>query len=162
MKKTGICAALAAGAFVIAGCDPYAYGPAAGGPNQAIGTIGGAVAGGLIGNQIGKGEGRAVATTIGVIAGGLIGNQIGANLDELDRRRAQEAEFRALEFGRSGSPVAWRNPDSGRYGEVVPAAPYQRGGQNCRDYTHTIYIDGQPEVARGTACRRPDGTWSTG
>lgn len=158
MNRFGVYAATAVCALVVAGCDPNTY-SVANSPKQTIGTIGGAVAGGLIGNQIGSGEGRAVATTIGVIAGGLVGNQIGANLDELDRRRAQDAEFRALEYGRSGSPVAWQNPDSGRYGEVVPAEPYQVAGQNCRDYTHTIYIDGQPQTARGTACRQPDGSW---
>jgi surface antigen len=30
---------------------------------------------------------------------------------------------------------------------------------NCRQFTHTIYIDGRPQTARGTACRNPDGTW---
>ena len=49
--------------------------------------------------------------------------------------------------------------DYGRYGEVVPMAPYRRGPQDCRDYTHTIYINGRPEVMRSTACRNPDGTW---
>jgi surface antigen len=42
----------------------------------------------------------------------------------------------------------------------VPAAPYRRGALDCRDYTHTIYIDGRPQTMRGTACRNPDGTWS--
>ena len=23
----------------------------------------------------------------------------------------------------------------------------------------TVYIDGKPEVARGTACKQPDGSW---
>jgi surface antigen len=56
--------------------------------------------------------------------------------------------------------VAWRNPDSGRYGSVVPGPAYNRRGTTCRDYTHTIYIDGSPQVARGAACRNPDGTWT--
>jgi surface antigen len=55
--------------------------------------------------------------------------------------------------------VAWRNPDSGRYGSVVPGPAYQSNGMNCRQFTHTIYIDGRPQTARGTACRNPDGTW---
>jgi surface antigen len=66
----------------------------------------------------------------------------------------------ALESGRSGAAVPWRNPDSGRYGSVVPGPAYQANGLQCRRYTHTIYIDGQPQVARGSACRNPDGTWT--
>ena len=48
----------------------------------------------------------------------------------------------------------------GRYGSVVPGPAYVRDGRNCRAYTHTIYIDGRPQTARGTACRNPDGTWT--
>jgi hypothetical protein len=44
-------------------------------PNYvAIGT--GAVVGGLLGNQVGSGNGRKLATVAGIIGGGMIGNQI--------------------------------------------------------------------------------------
>ena len=72
---------------------------------------------------------------------------------------APAAQVEALERGRSGEAVAWRNPDSGRYGSVVPGAAYQSNGQQCRPYTHTVYFEGRPEVARGTACRGRDGRW---
>ncbi|MGA8157561.1 MAG: RT0821/Lpp0805 family surface protein, partial [Rhodoplanes sp.] len=96
----------------------------------------------------------------GAAIGGLIGNRIGAALDDEDRRRAYEAQMAALETGPSGRPVTWRNPDSGRYGTVVPGPAYAQGGAQCRHFTHTIYIDGTPQAARGTACRNPDGTWT--
>jgi surface antigen len=81
-------------------------------------------------------------------------------MDDEDKRRAYAAQMQALETGPSGTPVAWRNPDSGRYGNIVPGPAYQQGGGQCRQYTHTIYIDGRPQVARGAACRNPDGTWT--
>jgi surface antigen len=56
--------------------------------------------------------------------------------------------------------VAWRNPDSGRYGNVVPGPAYQASGATCRQFTDTIYVDGTPQTERGTACRNPDGTWT--
>ncbi|WP_245431318.1 RT0821/Lpp0805 family surface protein, partial [Rhodoplanes roseus] len=96
----------------------------------------------------------------GAALGGLIGNRIGAAMDDEDRRRAYEAQMAALETGRSGAPVSWRNPDSGRYGTIVPGPAYDQGGHNCRQFTHTIYIDGTPQTARGTACRNPDGSWT--
>ncbi|PLX39629.1 MAG: hypothetical protein C0606_00575 [Hyphomicrobiales bacterium] len=129
------------------------------GPKQGIGTVAGAVAGGVIGHQFGGGTGKAVATAAGAVIGGLIGSEIGKALDDADRRAAYEAEMRALEFNRSGTPVNWRNPDSGNYGEVVPGPAYRINSRQCRDYTHTVYIAGRPEVVRGTACRTPDGTW---
>ena len=55
----------------------------------------------------------------------------------------------------------WRNPDDGRYGSVVPGPAYQANGAACRQYTHTIYIDGTPQTERGTARRNPDGTWTS-
>ena len=39
-----------------------------------VGTLGGAVAGGLVGAQFGKGNGRGVATAGGAVAGGALGN----------------------------------------------------------------------------------------
>jgi len=42
------------------------------------GALLGAVVGGALGNQFGKGDGRAVATVIGALAGGAVGNQIEA------------------------------------------------------------------------------------
>src|SRR6266508_3436816 len=108
------------------------------GPRENTGTLVGAVAGGLIGSQFGGGTGERIAAGLaGAAIGGLIGNRI--------------------EAGKSGVAVGWKNPDSGRYGSVVPGPAYQSNGLQCRPYTHTIYIDGRPEVARGNACRNPDG-----
>jgi surface antigen len=152
--KIAIVVALLAGN--LAGCS------ADSGPKEVGGTAVGAVAGGLIGNAIGGSAGNRLAgTVIGATVGGVLGNRIGASLDEEDRRRAYAAQMQALETGPSGAPVAWRNPDDGRYGNVVPGPAYQANGATCRQYTETIYIDGGPQVARGTACRNPDGTWST-
>ena len=123
------------------------------------GTVLGAVAGGVVGNQIGKGRGNVLATVGGALVGGLVGSEIGRGLDQRDKQLAQEAEFEAMERGQSGVARQWRNPDNGRYGEVVPSKPYRKGANDCRDFTHTVYIDGRPQQMRGTACRNPDGTW---
>jgi len=125
------------------------------------GTLVGAVAGGIVGNQFGGGRGRAVATVAGALIGGIVGNQVGQALDERDRELASRAELTALEDGESGRAVPWRNPDSGHYGEVVPQRSYERAERTCRDYEHRVWIDGRREVITGTACRRSDGTWTT-
>ncbi|HRY06522.1 MAG TPA: RT0821/Lpp0805 family surface protein [Hyphomicrobiaceae bacterium] len=137
----------------VAACGPE-------GPTRAdTGLAVGALAGGLIGNSVGKGTGRALATVAGAFVGGVVGHEIGKSLDERDRMLAREAEYDALEHGDSGVARTWRNPDNGRYGEVVPSRHYRRGTSDCRDYAHTVYIDGRPEVLRGTACRDRDGGW---
>jgi surface antigen len=144
----------------MAGCagDPYS----GRGPRENTGTMVGALTGAVIGSQFGGTTGSRIAAGVaGAAIGGLIGNRIGAALDDEDRERAYVAQMDALERGPSGAPVGWRNPDSGRYGNIVPGPAYDGpSGLKCRQYTHTIYIDGRPQTARGTACRNPDGTWN--
>ena len=119
----------------------------------------GAVAGGLVGSAVSRGNGRIAAVIAGAAIGGIVGSEIGRSLDRVDRQYAQRAELDALEKGRSGEQTEWRNPESGRHGVVVPSYPYLRGKKSCRDYTHKIYINGNQQALRGTACRNPDGTW---
>ncbi len=126
---------------------------------QDIGTVSGALVGGAIGSGFGNGDGQVLATAIGALAGGAIGNAIGADLDEQDRREALNAEYQALEYTPSGKAVLWRNPSTGHYGRVVPSQTYDVGEQNCRQYTHTVYIGGEANILRGTACKERDGTW---
>jgi surface antigen len=132
------------------------------GPKQVAGTLVGAGAGGSVGAAAATGGAAGngtMGTATAAAIGGLIGNRIGNAMDDEDKRRAYAAQIQALEGGPSGAPVAWRNPDSGRYGSVVPGPASDQNGLSCRQYTHTIYIDGKPQTARGTACRNSDGTW---
>jgi surface antigen len=151
--------AAAVAAVFLAGCSGT---PETGqGPKENTGTLMGAITGGLIGSQFGGGTAERVTAGIaGAAIGGLIGNRIGAAMDDEDKRRAYAAQVQALENGKSGASVAWKNPDSGRYGSIVPGPAYTNNGMQCRPYTHTIYIDGRPQVARGNACRNGDGTWT--
>jgi surface antigen len=100
------------------------------------------------------------AALLEAMAGGLVGGTIGQELDTRDKRSALEAEYRALEYAPSGQPITWRNQRAGHYGEVVAAQPYRVGSQDCRQYNHTVFVDGKPRSARGTACRNGDGSWT--
>jgi uncharacterized protein YcfJ len=67
--------------------QPVNQAAAAHGPNYVgIGT--GAVIGGLLGNQVGHGNGRKLATIAGMIGGGLVGNEV------QERQRQPEAPKR--------------------------------------------------------------------
>ena len=136
---------------LLAACGP--------GNKQGTGTIVGAVAGGAAGAAIGGPKNRIPGLAIGAVVGGIVGNEIGQSLDEEDRRIAAAAEYQALETGAAGAAVPWDNPQTQHRGQIVPGKPYQQGSQFCRPYTHTIYVGGEPQTARGTACRQPDGTW---
>lgn len=105
----------------------------------------------------GSSKPSASATFISALQGGIVG-RTGIELSDSDKQRALEAEYRALEGAGVGQPVVW----SGRNvsGKVIAAAPYQVGSQNCRQYTHTLTVEGKETVARGSACRNDNGSWS--
>lgn len=58
--------------------------------NDTSGTIVGALVGGALGNQIGKGDGRKAAT----VAGALIGGAVGRDLDRRNNPRRPVTEYR--------------------------------------------------------------------
>ena len=58
-------------------------------PHRVTGTAIGAVAGGLIGNQIGGGKGKDLATIGGAVAGGIAGHKI--------QRHRQQSRYRTVE-----------------------------------------------------------------
>ena len=103
-------------------------------------------------------SGKVATRIINAMDGGLIGGSIGGGLSDGDRRKALEAEYRALEYGQGGQAVGWKG--EGRSGEVVAAQPYRVGSQDCRQYSQTVFTTGTPLTARGTACRNADGSWT--
>ncbi len=138
----------AIGSLFLAGCGTA--------PDDGAITAPGANPGVVLGSQVGAGIGEA---PVGVVAGAVAGADIGRSLEESDRPIALQAEYEALEYGRAGEPVRWRNPDSDNRGEVVVGTTYEVNRLDCREYTHTVLIGGRTRVARGTACRQPDGVW---
>jgi surface antigen len=142
----------------VAACASDPYSPT---PKQDSGALTGALLGGVLGAAVGgRGAGdRLAGAVVGAVAGGLVGSAIGSSMDEEDRRMAHAAEMQALEYGAPGVAVGWRSQRTRHYGNVVPGPFYDSAGRRCRGYTHTIYINGRPESARGTACKDSDGRW---
>lgn len=100
------------------------------------------------------------ATIMKSMGGGLIGGSIGAGLSSDEKARALEAEYRALEYSQAGQKVAWKGDSASIYGEAAAAQAYRVGSQDCRQFTQTVYRNGQSRIARGTACRNADGSWT--
>jgi len=93
------------------------------------------------------------------VIGGISSDEIGKQMSTRERGIAADAEYRALEYGRSGAVVAWTYPAMNHRGSIVPGRPYKRGNQYCRTYTHAINRGGSLETVKGVACREDDGTW---
>jgi outer membrane lipoprotein SlyB len=77
-----------------------------------LGAAGGAVLGGLLGNQVGGGTGRTIATAAGAIGGAVVGNQVEGNMKATTtyeiRVRLDNGTVRT--FNQS-KPPAWRSGD---------------------------------------------------
>ena len=136
-----------------AACDPTST-------EGVIGGLAGAAIGGFLGSKVGSGSGRTFATIGGVLAGGLLGNQVATRLTCQDQQAVYSTTQSTLEDYPSGRSATWNNPDSGHWGTVTPTKTYvDSRGQNCREFEQTIYIDGRPEKGVGEACRQSDGSW---
>jgi len=129
------------------------------GTKEKVGTVAGAIGGGLLGSQVGGGRGQMVATGIGTLLGAWIGNEVGTSLDKADYAYAQRAEQQAY-AAPIGRQISWNNPESGNYGTVTPIRDGSTAsGDYCREYEQTIYVDGRSETGVGVACKRGDGKW---
>ncbi len=76
-------------------------------PNQVAGTIIGAVAGGVLGNQVGGGRGQTVATVAGAAAGGYAGNKIQENMQEKNTTQTVEKRCRTV-YDSAQDPTAMK------------------------------------------------------
>jgi surface antigen len=143
-------------AFALGGCD-LTTSSSGDGAGTLAGAFSSSAPGGPAGGRAGNGAAAAVTNAA---MGNLIGSKIGASLNDDDRRLAYEAQIDALDHGAPGAPTPWRNPASGRRGNIVPGPAYDQKGLKCRGYSHTITVNGELETSRGTACRGTDGVWA--
>ncbi|HTQ14978.1 MAG TPA: RT0821/Lpp0805 family surface protein [Rhizomicrobium sp.] len=155
---------LAAGALALtlgataASAQGYDYGEDCHDQNARAGTVLGAIAGGVIGNQIGHGGGKTAATVGGVVLGGIAGNQIAGDMPCEDRRYAFAVYQEGFD-GPIGQRYEWRNP-RGNYGYFTPVREYEDSeGYTCRDFEEGVWRHGEWHIRTGTACREGDGRW---
>jgi len=83
-------------AFVVAACEA---GGGGGGPaSPALGTLGGAAAGGALGSMVGSGRGRTAAIVGGALLGGAAGNQlVDRPVEERQRQQAEASRDREMQ-----------------------------------------------------------------
>lgn len=64
--------------------------------HQIAGTVLGAVAGGLLGNQVGGGTGKKIATVAGAVGGGYAGNKVQEHMQESDTYTTTETRCKTV------------------------------------------------------------------
>ena len=122
--------------------------------NAATGTIFGAIAGGLIGSAVSRGNGGAVVG--GAVLGGLLGNTISKDIACEDQPYAFQTYSTGLN-GEIGRRYDWNHGQSRGY--FQPTREFRRNGTVCRDFTETTYRNGREMTRTGTSCRAQDGNW---
>ena len=80
---------------LVAACGP---------DNLQGGLLLGAFTSSSAGTQAGNGHDRAATTAAGAVIGGIGSNEVGRQMSDRERRIAANAEYRALEYGRSARP----------------------------------------------------------
>jgi|GEM_PF-305529 len=140
--------------------DDVAYRDCRNGPDP-TGVLAGAVIGGLLGRTVaGRGD-RTEGAVVGVIAGGAIGAALTNKAACEDRSYMYKTYASGFDSGRRNAVYKWRNPRNNHYGELNVLDYYEDEDDfRCSVYSHTIYIDGRREEARGRACQQPDGSWA--
>jgi surface antigen len=127
---------------------------------QQTGTALGAVAGAAAGAAIGGEDDWWWAAGLGALAGGVVGNQVGAYLDRQDQQTSYQNANYALNNVPDGQSAKWSNPEKQTSGYTKPIETTQAaGGQTCRTFQTGITAQGQSSSGTGTACRQADGTW---
>ena len=133
--------------------------------SKVAGTVGGAIIGGIIGNQFGHGGGRTAATVGGVFLGGLAGHEIARDScrdDHYDAYYYNGAYDDAFDNG-DDRRYDWDNPNSHHHGWVRPTDYYADGWRDndgpCRAFETRMYNDSDEEYGHGVACRTSHGHW---
>lgn len=122
---------------------------------QAVATVLGGLAGGLIANRVADGDNRTIATIIGAAAGALIGNRIGLKLDEAD----QACVGHSLELSEGGRTVRWTNETTGVSYQIAPGADRSVNGAQCREFEMLAFAGSNRSTKHGLACQSSRGVW---
>lgn len=148
-----------------------------------IGLIAGALGGGVIGHQFGKGKGNTWATAIGAVTGAVVGQSIGTSLDRGERAYRRGNNGWGTSYYQS-APVYYSAPAPQVYYvspsyetrvrtyEVRPQPvnfysystttvdnSVGTNGRYCREYQAPVTVGGRTQGSYGTACMQPDGSW---
>jgi surface antigen len=103
---------------------------------------------------LGTQAGRAQVGSTSPVA--FAGSSIAGSMDDSDRLRTT----RAMETSPTGEQTSWRNSETGNSYSVTVTRTFEVAIGFCRDFNAVGEIKGSKETARGTACRRGDGSWN--
>lgn len=90
------------------------------------------------------------------VLAGVVVTPIAGALTPGDRIIAGKAQYNAVVEGKQRS---WKGK-GGTFGFISPGPARSGAKGNCREYSHTIYVNGRPQTGKGSACETAPGQWS--
>lgn len=162
LRRRGMALALAASlAFSQAGCTAHGGDDLSADDKRAIGTVGGALIGALVGYEfLGGGQGRWLGALALGVAGAYGGQMLADRLTRFDKTAMQETAYHTLSDAPAGDTGAWANPNTGTNGSITPVRTFlDSQGRICREYEAEVQVDGETHTAREAACQTAAGHW---
>jgi surface antigen len=138
---------------IIVGCETIERETGLGKKTQ-IGAAGGAATGGIIAALAGANPAWiAAAVILGAVAGGVIGNQ----LDKKDKEKYASSGYEAISTMGKGGKTSWRNPETGNSGTTTINDVFTKAdGTRCKRFTQTLTTSGKTHTTNGVACKEGD------
>lgn len=121
------------------------------------GAAGGAALGGIIAALADANPAWIAASVIlGGVAGGTLGNYLGKD----DAQTHADNNLRALDTLGPGQTSNWQDAKTGNSGSTsVNAVNKQPDGTVCKSYTEVVKTSAKTVTQQATACKAPGGTW---
>ena len=125
--------------------------------NTQAGALGGAAFGGIIAGLAGANPAWIAASVImGGVAGGALGNYLGKDNAE----KHVQTNLNALNTLGPGQTASWTDTQAGSSGSTTVNRVFTAAnGQPCKAYTETVKTPQRSVTEQATACRQPDGSW---
>jgi len=76
-----------------------------------------------------------------------------------DKQIMRKTAVDALEKGKDGNEITWKNPVTGHSGSVMPISKIKRDDLACRNTRFTNNAEGLTSIQIHLLCKQADGTW---
>lgn len=156
--RTTIAALVVAGvaALPLAGCETIQKETGLNRDTQA-GALGGAAFGGIVAALASANPAWIAASVImGGVAGGALGNYLGKENSE----KHVQTNLSALNNLGAGQTASWADNQTGNSGSTTVNRVFtSASGQTCKSYTETVRTNARRVTEEATACRQSDGSW---
>jgi surface antigen len=122
------------------------------------GALGGAAFGGIVAALANANPAWIAASVVlGGVAGGAIGNHLGRE----DAEQHASRNLNALDTLAEGQTERWSNSETGNSGSTtIHRVARNSDGSVCKEYTETVRTREETVTRDGRACRAPGGGWA--